>query len=425
MAGLKISVRESFSVAVKKYAGTLENGLITRKQLKKVVDESGITFPNWFCTLYSTDQRAVYDFQKFETDLDLAISEKNSLPSKMVKVNAFIDDNKSLPEPTQVSSAVSSAIQENDDLSISELVNKETYIPESNNTFVPFGYYAQMKRIIESRIFLPVFIAGLSGNGKTFTTEQICAELGRELIVVPITIETTEDDLLGGFRLVNGETVWSNGPVVEAMERGAICMLDEVDLASHKIMCLQSIIDGKGVYLKKINKLVRPEPGFNVVATANTKGKGRWKGQFIGTNPLNEAFLERFGVLFEQDYPSASVEKKILFGNLSDLGCDLTENDNEAKNFVTLLIEWANQIRRSYFEGNVTEIISTRRLIHIIKYYSIFRDKLDSVVSGTNRFSDDNKEGFVGLYVGMDNDPDVLKRLNEQTSTAPTVKITI
>ena len=223
-----------------------------------------------------------------------------------------------------------------------------------------FGNFADIKKIIQSRVFYPTFITGLSGNGKTFSVEQACAQLGRELIRVNITIETDEDDLIGGFRLVDGATVWHNGPVIEALERGAVLLLDEIDLASNKILCLQSILEGNGVFLKKIGKFVRPTTGFNVIATANTKGKGSDDGRFIGTNVLNESFLERFPVTFEQEYPTASIETKILNKLCDD------------ENFCKRLADWADIIRKTFYDGGIEEIISTRRLVHIrqsIQYF--------------------------------------------------------
>ena len=204
-------------------------------------------------------------------------------------------------------------------------VVERNLVPENDDTFVKFGSFTDVKKILQSKLFYPAFITGLSGNGKTFSVEQACAQLKRELIRVNITIETDEDDLIGGFRLVNGETVWHNGPVVEALERGAVLLLDEIDLASNKILCLQSILEGNGVFLKKIGRVVKPARGFNVIATANTKGKGSDDGRFIGTNVLNEAFLERFPVTFEQDYPSPAIESKILGRVASTLG--VTDTD--------------------------------------------------------------------------------------------------
>jgi len=276
---------------------------------------------------------------------------------------------------------------------------EQNLIPEKDSNFVPFGGFRDLKKIIQSKLFYPAFITGLSGNGKTFSVEQACAQLGRELIRVNITIETDEDDLIGGFRLVNGETVWHNGPVIEALERGAILLLDEVDLASNKILCLQSILEGKGVFLKKIGRFVEPANGFNVVATANTKGKGSDDGRFIGTNVLNEAFLERFPVTFEQAYPSATVEMRILQNMATELGVD-----NE--DFCKRLVDWADVIRKTFFacDGTLEEIVSTRRLVHIIRAYAIFDDKQKALEMCLNRFDDHTKSAFMELYDKVDVD---------------------
>jgi MoxR-like ATPase len=224
---------------------------------------------------------------------------------------------------------------------------------------------------------------------------QSCAEAKKELIRVNVTIETDEDDLLGGYRLKDGQTVWQNGPVIEAMERGALLLLDEVDLASNKIMCLQPILEGSGVYVKKINKFVKPAPGFNIVATANTKGQGSEDGKFIGTNILNEAFLERFPVTLEQKYPSTAIEKKILTNTLKAAG-------KSDKGFIEKLTTWADVIRKTYFDGGVDEIISTRRLVHITQAYAIFNNKVKAIQMCTNRFDDDTKNSFVELYTKVD-----------------------
>ena len=274
---------------------------------------------------------------------------------------------------------------------------QQNLIPQKDDTFVKFGNFVDVKKIIQSRLFYPTFITGLSGNGKTFSVEQACAQLGRELIRVNITIETDEDDLIGGFRLVDGNTVWHNGPVIEALERGAILLLDEIDLASNKILCLQSILEGNGVFLKKIGKFVRPSAGFNVIATANTKGKGSDDGRFIGTNVLNEAFLERFPVTFEQAYPSPAIEQKILEGISLDLGVD----DRE---FCKRLVDWADIIRKTFYDGGVDEIISTRRLVHIIRAYSIFGNKMKAIDVCTARFDDETKQSFIELYDKIDAD---------------------
>ena len=273
----------------------------------------------------------------------------------------------------------------------------QNLIPDKDDTFVKFGNFNDIKKIIQSRLFYPTFITGLSGNGKTFSVEQACAQLGRELIRVNVTIETDEDDLIGGFRLVNGETAWHNGPVIEALERGAILLLDEIDLASNKILCLQSVLEGKGVFLKKIGKFVKPSAGFNVIATANTKGKGSDDGRFIGTNVLNEAFLERFPVTFEQSYPAPSVEQKILEGIALDLGV-------EDRDFCKRLVDWGDIIRKTFYDGGIDEIISTRRLVHIIRAYSIFSDKAKAIQVCVNRFDDETKQAFLELYDKVDAD---------------------
>ena len=274
---------------------------------------------------------------------------------------------------------------------------EQNLIPDKDDTFVKFGNFTDLKKIIQSRLFYPTFITGLSGNGKTFSVEQACAQLGRELIRVNITIETDEDDLIGGFRLVDGATVWHNGPVIEALQRGAILLLDEIDLASNKILCLQSVLEGKGVFLKKIGKFVKPSSGFNVFATANTKGKGSDDGRFIGTNVLNEAFLERFPVTFEQSYPAPATEQKILEGIALDLGV-------EDRDFCKRLVDWADIIRKTFYDGGIEEIISTRRLVHIIRAYSIFKDKAKAIQVCVNRFDDETKQAFLELYDKVDAD---------------------
>ena len=274
---------------------------------------------------------------------------------------------------------------------------QQNLVPENDDTFVKFGPFTDIKKILQTKQFYPTFITGLSGNGKTFSVEQACAQLGRELIRVNITIETDEDDLIGGFRLVDGATVWHNGPVVEALERGAVLLLDEIDLASNKILCLQPVLEGKGLFLKKIGKFVNPTNGFNVVATANTKGKGSDDGRFIGTNVLNEAFLERFPVTYEQDYPSPKIEQRILGGIASNLG--ITDTD-----FIKRLVDWGDIIRKTFYDGGIEEIISTRRLVHIVRAFSIFKDKAKSIQVCINRFDDETKQAFLELYDKVDAD---------------------
>jgi len=269
---------------------------------------------------------------------------------------------------------------------------EQNLIPQKDDSFVRFGNFADIKKVIQSGVFYPTFITGLSGNGKTFSVEQACAQTGRELIRVNITIETDEDDLIGGFRLVDGNTVWHNGPVIEALQRGAILLLDEIDLASNKILCLQSILEGKGVFLKKIGRWVSPASGFNVIATANTKGKGSDDGRFIGTNVLNEAFLERFPITFEQEYPTAKIETTILNKICAD------------ETFCKRLADWADIIRKTFYDGGIEEIISTRRLVHIVKAFNIFGDKAKAISVCVNRFDDETKQAFLELYDKVDAD---------------------
>jgi MoxR-like ATPase len=271
----------------------------------------------------------------------------------------------------------------------------DNVVPNKDKDFVSFGNYGDVKNVITSKKFYPIFITGLSGNGKTLAVTQACAVAKREMIRVNITIETDEDDLLGGYRLKDGQTVWQNGPVIEAMERGAVLLLDEIDLASNKIMCLQPILEGSGIYVKKINKFVKPKLGFNVVATANTKGQGSDDGKFIGTNVLNEAFLERFPITFEQQYPAAKTEQKIVATKLKSAG----KSDDK---FATNLVTWADVIRKTFKDGGVDEIISTRRLVHIAEAYAIFKSKMKAIEVCTNRFDDSTKTSFVDLYTKVD-----------------------
>jgi len=276
----------------------------------------------------------------------------------------------------------------------------KSLVPEKDNHFVPFGNFNDLKKVLTSKVFYPIFITGLSGNGKTFGVEQACAQAKRDLIRVNITVETDEDDLIGGFRLVDGNTVWHNGPVIEALQRGAVLLLDEIDLASNKILCLQSILEGNGVFLKKVGRYVRPAEGFTVVATANTKGKGSEDGRFIGTNVLNEAFLERFPITLEQEYPSAKTEIRMLNNYCKELDCC---DDKYIANLTT----WAEIIRKTFADGGTDEVISTRRLVHIIRAYAIFSDRVKAIKVCLNRFDDETKQSFLELYDKIDNEVDI------------------
>ena len=341
---------------------------ITRAQLVKVEKKHKVSFPQWLVS--NKDLKVKKGLFKMPSGSDTDVEKPNTM-EKVVK-----------PTTEKEAAYIVSTLTDN-------------VVPNKDKNFVSFGNYPDVKSIIKSNRFYPVFITGLSGNGKTLAVTQACADLKRELIRVNITIETDEDDLLGGFRLKDGQTVWSNGPIIEAMERGAVLLLDEIDLASNKIMCLQPVLEGSGIFVKKINKWVQPKKGFNVIATANTKGQGSEDGKFIGTNVLNEAFLERFPVTFEQKYPSVAIEKKILNNTLKSYG------KSDAK-FIDKLTTWADVIRKTYFDGGVDEIISTRRLVHITQAYSIFANKMKAIQMCTNRFDDDTKNSFVELYTKVD-----------------------
>ena len=271
----------------------------------------------------------------------------------------------------------------------------ESLVPNKDPLYVPFGHFNDIYSIVKSGMYYPAFVTGLSGNGKTFMIEQACAKAKREFFRVNITVETDEDDLLGHYALIDGNTVWQDGPVVKAMERGAVLLLDEIDLASSKIMCLQPVLEGNGVFLKKVNRFVAPSKGFTVLATANTKGKGSEDGRFIGTNILNEAFLERFPITVEQEYPSMSVERKILDKVFASL-------DVEAGDFSERLVTWADIIRKTFYEGGIDEIIATRRLVHIANAFAIFGDRKKAIEMCIARFDEDTKTSFLDLYTKVD-----------------------
>ena len=319
-----------------------------------------------------------------------------------------------LPGETAPSTIINTPTENTASMSlIATNMEKQNLVPSTFEGFVPWGHFKDIKQIVKSGLFYPIFVTGLSGNGKTLMIEQVHADMNKELIRVNITIETDEDDLLGGFRLVNGETKFVPGPVIEAMEKGCTLLLDECDLGSNKLMCLQPVLEGKGVYLKKVNKWITPKDGFNVMATANTKGKGSEDGRFIGTNILNEAFLERFAVTIEQPYAAASVEKKIVLGSMKKYG-------TVDEDFATNLVTWSEVIRKTFYDGGVDELISTRRLDHIVKAFAIFKDKMKSIEMCVARFDDDTKESFMDLYTKIDAGVNPL----EETTEIPTVETT-
>jgi len=274
-------------------------------------------------------------------------------------------------------------------------VEEGAIVPKVNSLYVPFGFFDKMKAIVASQRFYPVFVSGLSGNGKTFMVEQSCAQAKREFLRVNISPETDEDDLIGGFRLIDGETKWFDGPVIQAMKRGSVLVLDEIDRGSNKLMCMQGVLEGKGILVKKTGEYVEPATGFNVVATANTKGKGDETGRYMAATILDDAFLERFPITVEQEYPDTKIETKILAKVFDSLGI-------KDKDFVDNLVKWADIIRKTFQEGAIDELISTRRLVHIAEAYTIFNNKMDAIQYCINRFDGETKSAFLDLYTKID-----------------------
>jgi hypothetical protein len=339
------------------------SGDIARSDIQAVADEIGVGYPSWIFG-------------------DKSLRVGRGMYRLNLKTNVVPMQKKSEPQ-------VASFNMTSDGFS-------QNLIPDTDPLYVPFGNAKMIRDVVKSKMFYPIYITGLSGNGKTLGVEQACAATKREVIRVNFTVETDEDDLIGGFRLVNGETKFFKGPVIKAMELGAVLLCDEIDLANPaKVMCLQSILEGKGYFIKKTGEFVTPASGFTVVATANTKGKGSDDGRFIGTNVMNEAFLERFPITVEQEYPTPSVEKKILGAVFADLNV----SDDE---FAEKLVDWADIIRKTFYDGGVDEVVSTRRLVHIAKAYSIFNDRMQAIQMCTNRFDDDTKASFADLYTKID-----------------------
>jgi len=342
--------------------------VINKQQTREAAERAGVPFPTWF------RKNCSVGYNQYQLpDLD-----GTSAPAP-------------IPAPVSAPVAQDAAVMN----LIASNMEVQNLVPDTFDGFVAWGNHVPLKKIVKSGLFYPVFVTGLSGNGKTLMIEQIHAELKKELIRVNITIETDEDDLLGGFRLVNGETKFVPGPVIEAMERGCTLLLDECDLGSNKLLALQPVLEGKGVFLKKVNKWVTPKPGFNVMATANTKGKGSEDGRFIGTNILNEAFLERFAVTLEQPYPTSAIEKKIVLGSMNKYNAT-------DKEFADKLVMWAEVIRKTFYDGGIDEVISTRRLDHIVKAFAIFGDRMTSIEMCVNRFDEDTKASFLDLYTKID-----------------------
>ena len=372
-----IELNKTQKTVLKVLKDTYKKDTVTRAEINALVKKKVIKNPSWLKSDKYKVDRGVYTLNVDSMDDSTSVDTTDTKISNDTKA-AYI---------------------------VSSLT--DNVVPAKDTDFVNFGNYADIKNIVKSKKFYPVFITGLSGNGKTLAVTQACAESKREMIRCNITIETDEDDLLGGYRLKDGQTVWQNGPVIEAMERGAVLLLDEIDLASNKIMCLQPILEGSGVYVKKINKFVKPKLGFNVIATANTKGQGSDDGKFIGTNVLNEAFLERFPVTFEQQYPTAKVEEKIVAQKLASAG-------KRDQKFAHNLVTWADVIRKTYIDGGCDEIISTRRLVHIAEAYGIFKNKMKAISVCTNRFDEDTKSSFTDLYTKVDSGASVEQILSDK-----------
>ena len=375
------------SAAIVKYG---EGAVLAKETISEISEENGLKFPYWL-----TDARRLGAFTKVDKDT-------YRLPALNGGEGATIADVVE-SAPVVVDEAAEVVVESKNkesSLDMATYFNPAELIPAKDPLFVAHGHFSDLVKVLSSRKFYPVFETGESGTGKTYMTEQACAKLKREFIRVNITVETDEDDLLGHYALIDGNTVWQDGPVVIAMERGAVLLLDEIDLASNKVMCLQPILEGKGVYLKKINKMVTPAAGFTVVATANTKGKGSEDGRFVFTNILNEAFLERFPITMEVGYPAAQTEKKIVNKVLDSLGVPDTD-------FAEKLVNWANAIRKTFYDGGIDEVIATRRLVHISNAFAIFRDRMKSIEMCVNRFDEDTKTSFLDLYSKIDAGVDV------------------
>jgi MoxR-like ATPase len=367
------------SAAIVKYG---EGAIMSKESITEIAEEIGMKFPFWL-----TDTRRMGSFTKVDKDT-------YRLPAINGGEGASVAD-VVVSTPAVVDKVVVESKNTESTFDMSTYFNPAELIPKKDPLFVAHGHFSDLIKVLNSKKFYPVFETGESGTGKTYMTEQACAKLKKEFIRVNITVETDEDDLLGHYALIDGNTVWQDGPVVIAMERGAVLLLDEIDLASNKVMCLQPILEGKGVYLKKINRMVTPTAGFTVIATANTKGKGSEDGRFVFTNILNEAFLERFPITMEVGYPSASTEKKIVNKVLDSLG--VSDSD-----FAEKLVNWANAIRKTFYDGGIDEVIATRRLVHISNAFAIFGDRMKSIEMCVNRFDEDTKTSFLDLYSKID-----------------------
>jgi len=386
------------SAAVVKHG---EGAVLAKTTITEIAEENGLKFPFWL-----TDTRRMGAFTKVGKDT-------YRLPALNGGEGATVADVVTAPVVNTPAPVETKKVESDSTLDMSTYFNPAELIPKKDPLFVAHGHFGDLVKVLQSKKFYPVFETGESGTGKTYMTEQACAKLKREFIRVNITVETDEDDLLGHYALIDGNTVWQDGPVVIAMERGAVLLLDEIDLASNKVMCLQPILEGKGVYLKKINRMVTPAAGFSVVATANTKGKGSEDGRFVFTNILNEAFLERFPITMEVGYPTAQTEKKIINKVLDSLGCSDTD-------FSEKLVNWANAIRKTFYDGGIDEVIATRRLVHISNAFAIFGDRMKSIEMCVNRFDEDTKTSFLDLYSKIDAGVEIDESSTEESAEEET-----
>ena len=363
---------KQFVVACEERFGA--NAVVTRDGITQVCNESGAPYPFWLVT------KSEYRFDRGQYKVPLS-------GEKIVKLNEA--DCKVITKDCKEPEAEVAYAQVLEFRQPKLVDDSEPAVPSKWPDYVPFGFFKDMRNIVNSKQFYPVFVTGLSGNGKTLMVEQVCAELNRECIRVNISVETDESDLLGGPTLVNGNVVNRDGPVLVAMKRGAVLLIDEVDRGSNKLMCLQGIMEGKPHYNKKSGEMVYPKDGFNIIATANTKGRGSDEGKYL-SQILDDAFLERFPITVEQEFPDAKTEKKILTPLIAD------------KDFVENLCQWADVVRKSYEEGATDEIISTRRLVHIAKAFGIFKDKMKAITLCVNRFDEETKMAFLDLYSKVD-----------------------
>lgn len=351
--------------------GNIDNGtgVFTRIEVIEAAKNAGLKFPHWF---FRENKVARNQYALNMQGVVVPMQAKPQTPVMTIE-----------PQEAKVVTQAKLAVE------------VDNLVPVADATYVPFGFSKDLTQILKSRMFYPTFISGLSGNGKTTMVEQTCAKLKREAIRVNISIETDEDDLIGGNTLVDGNVVYREGPVLTAMKRGAVLILDELDRGSNKLMCLQAILEGKAYFNKKTGEMVTPAPGFNVIATANTKGRGSDDGKFMSAQILDEAFLERFAITVEQEYPSQAQEKKIILGKMQKAG-KLDED------FAEKLVTWADIIRKTFYEGAIEELISTRRLEHIVNAYAMFNDRMKAIELCVNRFDADTKSAFTELYTKVD-----------------------